>query len=548
MNSSSSTPGAVMQLTFNTPVGAPAASQCGRVLFNEYHVINGSSTTTYPKECTETTMSAQEMMLEYALFDLSAFVQPVVVPTLTLTFNPIPLVVNQGDTADQVTITATNTSSSVAIDPSAVLTVVLPTGLTATAIADTSSTGGWNCTLATLTCTRTSSIPSSTADAVLVTVSVPSYSTSGITSYTAQINASVSSPTFSSNVIGSDNVIFQQTPVITWPVPASIVYGTALSATQLNATATVNGVSVPGTFTYTPAAGTVLPVGPNTLHVSFAPTDAVDYTAATATNSITVLTATPTVSLGTNAPDVFLSNPVTFTATVSSLGVTPTGTVIFYDGATQIGTGSLSASGVATFTTSSLATGHHNMVASYSGDSTYNAASSTSLPQLIEDFSLTLSGSGAATLGLGQSATFPLTIAPVVGTVLPGAISFTVTGLPAETAASFSPTSLPAGSSAIVDYVQVQMSNTYAHAPAAPRGMPRALPLAWGLLLLPFSRRIRRTARRWQGVVAIAIAALALAAGLTACSFTQTPQGSTVTLTASSGNLAHTVSFKVTVQ
>ena len=50
--------------------------------------------------------------------------------------------------------------------------------------------------------------------------------------------------------------VTKATPSITWPTPATIVYGTALSATQLNATA-----SVPGTFVYTPAAGTVLPAG-----------------------------------------------------------------------------------------------------------------------------------------------------------------------------------------------------------------------------------------------------------------------------------------------
>ena len=44
--------------------------------------------------------------------------------------------------------------------------------------------------------------------------------------------------------------VLKATPVITWATPADITYGTALSATQLNATA-----SVPGTFAYTPAAG-----------------------------------------------------------------------------------------------------------------------------------------------------------------------------------------------------------------------------------------------------------------------------------------------------
>ncbi len=44
-------------------------------------------------------------------------------------------------------------------------------------------------------------------------------------------------------------------PVITWPNPAPIVQGTALSGTQLNATA-----DVPGSFVYDPPAGTVLGV------------------------------------------------------------------------------------------------------------------------------------------------------------------------------------------------------------------------------------------------------------------------------------------------
>src|SRR6185295_13960507 len=62
-------------------------------------------------------------------------------------------------------------------------------------------------------------------------------------------------------------------PVITWPAPAPITAGTALGATQLNATTTVAG-----TFAYTPAAGTILPLGAGqTLSVTFTPTDSVNY-------------------------------------------------------------------------------------------------------------------------------------------------------------------------------------------------------------------------------------------------------------------------------
>lgn len=73
-------------------------------------------------------------------------------------------------------------------------------------------------------------------------------------------------------------------PAITWPDPAAITYGAALSGAQLNATA-----SVPGTFVYTPAAGTVLNAGPaQTLRVTFTPTDTANYTPATATQTLTV--------------------------------------------------------------------------------------------------------------------------------------------------------------------------------------------------------------------------------------------------------------------
>jgi len=72
--------------------------------------------------------------------------------------------------------------------------------------------------------------------------------------------------------------------LITWDNPADITEGTALSATQLNATA-----EVAGTFVYTPAIGTVLSIGANqTLQVDFTPTDAVNYNTATKTVTINV--------------------------------------------------------------------------------------------------------------------------------------------------------------------------------------------------------------------------------------------------------------------
>ncbi len=86
-------------------------------------------------------------------------------------------------------------------------------------------------------------------------------------------------------------VVSQATPAITWSNPANIVYGTALSATQLNATA-----SVAGTLVYTPAAGNVPTAGTDTLTVTFTPTDTTDYTTATKTVQITVTQAIPVIT------------------------------------------------------------------------------------------------------------------------------------------------------------------------------------------------------------------------------------------------------------
>ena len=75
--------------------------------------------------------------------------------------------------------------------------------------------------------------------------------------------------------------ISHATTIVTWSAPRRIDYGTALCSSQLNATA-----NVPGTFSYTPAAGTILAVGTDTLTVNFTPTDTIDFPNASATVSI----------------------------------------------------------------------------------------------------------------------------------------------------------------------------------------------------------------------------------------------------------------------
>ncbi len=80
------------------------------------------------------------------------------------------------------------------------------------------------------------------------------------------------------------------TPTITWPTPATVPTGTVLGPTQLNATASSAGVPVPGTFTYTPAAGvTFTNVGTVVLNTVFVPTDNVHFTSAKASVPLVVV-------------------------------------------------------------------------------------------------------------------------------------------------------------------------------------------------------------------------------------------------------------------
>jgi hypothetical protein len=84
-------------------------------------------------------------------------------------------------------------------------------------------------------------------------------------------------------------------PPIIWITPAAIPYGTALSAAQLNATATVAG-----TFTYSPALGSILTAGNQTLTVTFTATDATDFV--TATDSVTLMVNQAIPAITWNSP------------------------------------------------------------------------------------------------------------------------------------------------------------------------------------------------------------------------------------------------------
>ncbi|HET9839147.1 MAG TPA: Ig-like domain repeat protein [Candidatus Angelobacter sp.] len=109
---------------------------------------------------------------------------------------------------------------------------------------------------------------------------------------------------------------------------------------------------------------------------------------------------TNTTSLGADATTPTLGQNVTFTATVNQgTGINiPTGTVTFEEGATVLGTGTVDGTGKATFATTALALGPHNITAVYGGDTLYLSSTSSALAVTV-----TAAGATATTTGIATS-------------------------------------------------------------------------------------------------------------------------------------------------
>ena len=223
----------------------------------------------------------------------------------------------------------------------------------------------------------------------------------------------------------------KETPTITWATPSAITYGTALSSTQLNATA-----SVPGTFVYSPVSGRVLGAGSQTLGVTFTPADTTDYNTATATVTLVVNKATPTITWATPSPIIY---GTALSSTQLNATASVPGTFVYSPvSGTVLGAGSQTLS--VTFTPT---------------DTTdYNAATATVtlvVTGAAADFTWTDTGSTTVAVLAGQSVSYTFAAAPVGGGTFSSQVSFACSGLPALTSGGagascgFSPATIAAG-------------------------------------------------------------------------------------------------------
>ncbi len=248
----------------------------------------------------------------------------------------------------------------------------------------------------------------------------------------------------------------------------------------------------------------------------------------------TALTATPNPATP--------GQTVTLTASVTDeqTGYSPAGTVTFLDGSTVLGTAALSANHTATLTTSSLSVGTHSLTASWVSTSSLGASVSPTVIEVIEppagDFSLAVVGSPTQTITAGQSATWRFHLNPLNG-YYPGAVTFSVAGLPINAAFSISPSALTSQQGAQTVTLRV---DTAGSAAAASRELSRPVLASIALLILPFAGAFRR-ARRTR-LLAVLVIASCILLGTSSCGTTVIPGYTAtynLTFTAVSGSDQH---------
>jgi hypothetical protein len=259
------------------------------------------------------------------------------------------------------------------------------------------------------------------------------------------------------------------------------------------------------------------------------------------THTVVVLDNRVTIALIGAPNPVFVSNPITFNATVASPAGTPTGSILFLDGTVPLGTISLTGA-FASLTTSTLTVGTHIITAVYSGDAVFATVTSAPLSVLVEDFRLTIANPDL-TIPHGGTAVYNLTVTTVGGAYMASTIQFSLTGYPDHSPVTFNPPQVVTGSGTTHFTLTIQTPD-YPVGPWNGASLPRrGLPLACVSLATFFAlgRRRRRFRSRLTQIATwlLAFALSTTMVSLSGCTWGAEPFSMTVTAT--SGALSRSV-------
>jgi hypothetical protein len=267
-----------------------------------------------------------------------------------------------------------------------------------------------------------------------------------------------------------------------------------------------------------------------------------------------------TTTLTSSAQSIPSGQPLTFTATVAAASGAPTGSVSFYDSTTLLGTATVNASCVATFTYT-LSAGGHTVTATYMGDASFNRSTSAGVTVTVTtdiDF-VVGSAQQSGMVNPGGKVSFAI-VTVSVGGAYNSPVALSVTGLPPGATATFTPTSVTPGDNSATSIMTVQMpalnqKSSLSSPVSTPRLPLGPLPIASIITVLGWliaGRMTARTAgtRRFATVAALVVLS-AVVSGISGCQggFIASPQqGFAVTVTGTSGAQVHSTTVMINVR
>ena len=351
----------------------------------------------------------------------------------------------------------------------------------------------------------------------------------------------------------------------------SVTFSASVHAGATGSVNFLDGTTILGTGTVNAAgmasfATSTLTIGSHPITASYGGDS--NYDSATSALLVQTVSKIPTlITITESTPAQLVNGGVTFTATVTASSPNATGTVTFMDGSVVLGTETITPNGgvaVALSTnanaillTSSLVTGSHQIVAVYSGDTTFAPSTSAPTNYLVEDFTNTNTGAASQNIFPGASTTYKFSLAPVTAATFLNDVNVTVTGLPPGSTYTFTPSSVTAGSGVTAVVLNVQTSSTLSaqnHQPASLPASRNELPIALGMLGLVglgTIRKLRNKIPRTLLLLLLTLSSLLPIAALSGCAggyFTLNPQTYTVTVTGAEGPIQHAATATLIVQ
>ena len=322
--------------------------------------------------------------------------------------------------------------------------------------------------------------------------------------------------------------------------PVSILYGQAIPALSGTLTGVLAQDAGKVAAVFTSSATALSPVGSYPIAATLTGSAAGNYTVAVTPAANLSIAQAPTLTsltASTSAPGLGLPVTLTVQATSTTSGV-PTGTITLADGSTSIAVVALSA-GAATFTTSSLALGAHNLCASYSGDANFLPSSSATANLAVgpaSDFTLTATGATSQSIPKGSSATYSFSVA-MLGAAMASPIALAVQGVPTGATSSINPSFIPPGGAVTSFTVTIQTplaTLDQRSRPFAPPSASSGMQASLVILLLPAIAFARRR-KKIYGFMAVAscllLATLATGCGNRINADNESIQSTTYTLT-----------------